>query len=62
MFSIPSGASLRAAAQVIEAAGIDLPAWQLEMAGARLGRAAKIKAGSYEVEGPASPPWRCSTN
>jgi cell division protein YceG involved in septum cleavage len=61
MFSIPAGASLRAAAQVIESAGIDLPAWQLEMLGRALGRSAKIKAGSYEVEG-ASPPWRCSTN
>lgn len=51
MFSIPAGASLRSAAQVIEAAGIDLPAWQLEMLGRVLGRSSKIKAGSYEVEG-----------
>jgi UPF0755 protein len=50
-FSIPAGASLRAAAQVIESAGIDLPAWQLEMLGRALGRSAKIKAGSYEVQG-----------
>jgi len=49
-FSIPPGASLRAAAQVIEAAGIDLPAWQLELMGRLLGRSAKIKAGSYEVD------------
>jgi UPF0755 protein len=51
MFSIPAGASLRSAAQVIESAGIDLPAWQLEMLGRLMGRSAKIKAGSYEVEG-----------
>lgn len=50
MFSIPAGASLRSAAQAIEAAGINLPAWQLEMLGRLLGRSAKIKAGSYEVE------------
>ena len=48
-FSVPPGASLRAAAQVIEAAGIDLPAWQLELLGRVLGRSSKIKAGSYEV-------------
>lgn len=51
VFSIPPGASLRAAAQVIEAAGIELPAWQLELLGRVMGRASKIKAGSYEVEG-----------
>ncbi len=49
-FSVPAGASLRTAAQAIEAAGIDLPAWQLELLGRILGRSAKIKAGSYEVE------------
>jgi len=50
MFSIPAGASLRTAAQVIESAGIDLPAWQLEILGRAMGRSAKIKAGSYEVK------------
>jgi UPF0755 protein len=50
-FSIPPGASLRSAAQVIEAAGIEIPAWQLELLGRVLGRSSKIKAGSYEVEG-----------
>ncbi|MDK9704828.1 MAG: endolytic transglycosylase MltG [Sulfuritalea sp.] len=49
-FSIPAGASLRTAAQVIEAAGIDLPAWQLELLGRLMGRSSKIKAGSYEVD------------
>ena len=50
MFSVPAGASLRSAAQVIEAAGIDIPAWQLELLGRVLGRSSMIKAGSYEVE------------
>jgi len=50
MFSIPAGASLRTAAQVIESAGIEIPAWQLEMLGRVMGRSSKIKAGSYEVE------------
>jgi UPF0755 protein len=50
LFSIPAGASLRTAAQVIESAGIDLPAWQLELLGRVMGRSGKIKAGSYEVE------------
>ncbi len=49
-FSVPSGASLRAAAQAVEAAGIDLPSWQLELLGRLLGRSARIKAGSYEVD------------
>lgn len=49
-FSIPPGASLRTAAQVIEAAGVDLPAWQLEFLGRVMGRSSRIKAGSYEIE------------
>ena len=48
-FSVPTGASLRTAAQAIEAAGIDLPAWQLELLGRTLRRSSQIKAGSYEV-------------
>lgn len=50
LFSVPSGASLRTAAQAIESAGIELPAWQFEMLGRAMQRSAKIKAGSYEVE------------
>ncbi len=42
-FSVPAGASLRAAAQAVEAAGIGLPGWELELLGRVLGRAAKIK-------------------
>lgn len=49
VFSIPAGASLRTAAQVIEGAGIDLPAWQLEWLGRVMSRSAQIKAGSYEI-------------
>ena len=45
-FSVPPGASLRTAAQAIEAAGIGLPAWQFELLGRLLGRSARIKAGS----------------
>lgn len=48
-FSVPPGASLRTAARVVQAAGVDLPAWQLELLGRVLGRSATIKAGSYEV-------------
>lgn len=51
-FSVPPGASLRTSARAIEAAGIDFPAWQFEWMGRLLGRAAHIKAGSYEVTGP----------
>jgi UPF0755 protein len=49
-FSIPAGASLRSAAQIIEAAGVDIPAWQLEFLGRVMGRSTKIKAGAYEIE------------
>lgn len=49
-FTIPPGASLRTVAQVVEGAGIDLPAWQFELLGRVMRRSAKIKAGSYEVE------------
>ncbi len=47
--TVPQGASLRTAAQAIAAAGIDLPPWQLEALGRVMGRASKIKAGSYEI-------------
>jgi UPF0755 protein len=49
-FSIPAGASLRSAAQIVENAGVDMPAWQLELLGRAKGRSSKIKAGSYEIE------------
>ncbi|MCF8176734.1 MAG: endolytic transglycosylase MltG, partial [Burkholderiaceae bacterium] len=50
VFSIPPGASLRTAAQTIEAAGVELPAWQLEWMGRVMQRSASIKAGSYEID------------
>ncbi len=49
-FSIPPGASLRSVTQIVENAGVDMPAWQLELLGRFKGRSSKIKAGSYEIE------------
>ncbi len=49
-FIVPAGGSLRTAAQAVEAAGIDLRAWQIVLLGRVMGHSAKIKAGSYEVE------------
>ena len=49
-FTIPPGASLQEAAQRMEAAGVEMPAWQLSWFGRALGRAKSIKAGSYEIE------------
>lgn len=50
-FSVLRGMGLRQAAQTVEAVGIDLPAWQFELLGRLLGRATRIKAGSYEITG-----------
>ena len=49
-FTIPAGTSLQSAAQRMEAAGVEMPAWQLSWFGRALGRASNIKAGSYEIE------------
>lgn len=49
-FTVPAGAGLRTAAQAIETAGVDLPAWQLAWLGRLLGRSTQIKAGSYEIQ------------
>ena len=49
-FTIPAGASLQSAAQRMEAAGVEMPAWELTWFGRALGRASTIKAGSYEIE------------
>lgn len=49
-FTVPAGAGLRSTAQIIETAGVDFPAWQLAWMGRALGRSAKIKAGSYEIQ------------
>lgn len=48
-FSIRQGSSLRAAAQQIAEAGADLPPAQFTLLARVLGKAADIKAGSYEV-------------
>lgn len=53
-FSVLRGMGLRQAAQTVEAVGIDLPAWQFELLGRLLGRATRIKAGSYELTGQAT--------
>ncbi|MBL0076966.1 MAG: endolytic transglycosylase MltG [Rhodocyclaceae bacterium] len=49
-FTIPAGASLQSAAQRMESAGVEMPAWQLTWFGRVMGRASTIKAGSYEIE------------
>ena len=49
-FTVTSGSGLKAAAQTIQNAGVEFPAWQLAWMGRILGRSAKIKAGSYEIE------------
>ncbi len=48
-FSIRAGSSLRSASRQIQAAGVDMFAWQFELLGRLAGRGASIKAGSYEV-------------
>ena len=49
-FTVATGSSLRTAAQSIESAGVELPAWQLAWLGRLLGRSTQIKAGSYEIQ------------
>lgn len=48
-FGIEPGMSLRSASQQMAASGVGFPAWQFTLLGRLLGRAADIKAGSYEV-------------
>ncbi len=48
-FSIRAGSSLRSASRQIQAAGVDMHAWQFELLGRIAGRDAAIKAGSYEI-------------
>lgn len=48
-FTIKAGSTLRNASRQIEAAGVAMPAWQFTLLGRALGKAAEIKAGSYEV-------------
>jgi len=48
-FTVKAGSTLRTASRQIEAAGVAIPAWQFTLLGRALGKAAAIKAGSYEV-------------
>jgi UPF0755 protein len=56
-FSIQPGSGLRSAARQIQDAGVDMPPWKFALLGRALGRAASIKAGSYEVA-PGITPWQ----
>ncbi|MBK6630395.1 MAG: endolytic transglycosylase MltG [Betaproteobacteria bacterium] len=48
-FTVKAGSTLRTASRQIEAAGVAMAAWQFTLLGRALGKAAEIKAGSYEV-------------
>lgn len=48
-FTVMAGSTLRSASRQIEDAGVSIPAWQFTLLGRLLGKAAEIKAGSYEV-------------
>jgi len=49
-FTVKAGSPLRVVAGQIEEAGVGIRAWQFALLGRALGKAAQIKAGSYEVE------------
>ena len=48
-FSIRPGSSLRSATRQMVESGVELNPWQFNLLGRLLGKAATIKAGSYEV-------------
>ena len=54
-FEISTGVGLRGASRQMVAAGIDMPAWQFNWLTRVMGKAAKIQAGSYEVEAGVTP-------
>ena len=54
-FEIPQGARFRAAARLIEEAGVAVGAWRLELLARALNRANDIKAGSYELSAAPTP-------
>lgn len=56
-FDIRPGVGLRAAAGTMAEAGVNFPPWQFSWLGRLTGRAADIKAGSYEV-GRGITPWQ----
>lgn len=48
-FTVKAGSGLRVATRQMADAGIDMPVWQFTLLARGLGKAASIKAGSYEV-------------
>ncbi|MBE0619287.1 MAG: endolytic transglycosylase MltG [Burkholderiales bacterium] len=54
-FSIKAGSSLKSATRQIVESGIELRAWQFNLLGRLLGKAAAIKAGSYEINSGITP-------
>ena len=48
-FTVKAGSTLRSASRQIEDAGVAMPAWQFTLLGRALGKAAEIKAGSYQL-------------
>jgi UPF0755 protein len=56
-FSIQPGSGLRSAARQIQEAGVDMAPWKFALLGRVMGRAASIKAGSYEISAGVTP-WQ----
>lgn len=56
-FTVKAGSGLRVATRQMVEVGIDMPAWQFTLLARALGKAASIKAGSYEIEQGITP-WR----
>jgi UPF0755 protein len=56
-FSIQPGSGLRSAARQIQEAGVDMAPWKFALLGRVMGRAAAIKAGSYEIA-TGTTPWQ----
>jgi UPF0755 protein len=54
-FEIPPGVGLRSASRIMADAGAGFSAWQFSVLGRVMGRAADIKAGSYEIETGVTP-------
>jgi UPF0755 protein len=59
-FDVPPGFGLRATAQTLAEACVGLQPWQFSLLGRLAGKAAEIKAGSYELAGRLSP-WQILT-
>jgi UPF0755 protein len=54
-FTIPHGASLRAASRAIAAAGVEMRPWAFEAVGRMAGNPAQIRAGQYEIQAGMTP-------